>query len=95
MPGDAWGCEAKKPTVQLSVNLRVSVLTGGDVADSQKNGPSFGRREGKIGLRYGARITNPAFQRRFAPCSPTLHVLKSAHQRRMAVSDKEKPGLMA
>ena len=36
MPRDARGCEAKKPTVMLSVNLRISVLTGGDVADSQK-----------------------------------------------------------
>ena len=36
MPRDARGCEAKKPPVMLSVNLRIPVLTGGDVADSQK-----------------------------------------------------------
>ena len=31
-------------------------------------------------LLYRARTSNPAFQRRFAPCSPTLHALKAAHQ---------------
>ena len=36
MPRDARVCEAKKPTVLLSVDLRLSVLTGGDVADSKK-----------------------------------------------------------
>ena len=36
MPRDARVCEAKKPTVLLSVILRISVLTGGDVAESQK-----------------------------------------------------------
>ena len=36
MPRDARVCEAKKPTVLLSVILRISILTGGDVADSQK-----------------------------------------------------------
>ena len=36
MPRDARVCEAKKPTVLLSVILRIFVLTGGDVAESQK-----------------------------------------------------------
>ena len=56
MPRDTRVCEAKKPTVLLSVILRISVLTGGDVAESQKMALNLFRGRQAVSLIFSSPL---------------------------------------